>query len=181
MRVELGGGWSAKSRGEGFINVDLLDCADVVHDLSTFPYPFEDDSVDEIYSSHCLEHLTEVMGVLYELTRICKVGAKVEIRVPHFGSELAMVRDHVSVFSMQAVRNFDIHFIQENWKGCKKRLTLTSHNFGSSEGLEKAKKELPFLRGLSDEVIMQWIQGTCHEICFHFTVIENETYENDNN
>ncbi len=54
VKLDLGGGQSPK---EGFTNVDIYDGADVVHDLFTFPYPFEDGSVDEIYCSHFIEHI----------------------------------------------------------------------------------------------------------------------------
>lgn len=54
VKLDLGGGQSKK---EGFTNVDIWEGADVVHDLFTFPYPFEDGSVDEIHCSHFIEHL----------------------------------------------------------------------------------------------------------------------------
>jgi predicted SAM-dependent methyltransferase len=41
------------------IGVDFVqeEGVDVVHNLTSFPYPFEDESVDVIYNSHFLEHL----------------------------------------------------------------------------------------------------------------------------
>lgn len=54
VKLDLGGGQSPK---EGFTNVDIFEGADVVHDLFTFPYPFEDGSADEIHSSHFIEHI----------------------------------------------------------------------------------------------------------------------------
>ena len=44
---------------EEYINVDKFDLynVDLKHDLETFPYPFEDYSVEEIILSHLLEHI----------------------------------------------------------------------------------------------------------------------------
>lgn len=46
-----------QNKREGFLGVDESGDADVIHDLFTFPYPFEDGSVEEIHSSHFIEHL----------------------------------------------------------------------------------------------------------------------------
>jgi len=73
----------------GWINVDNFDHAgvDVVHDLNTLPWPWEDGSVDEIYIAHTLEHLWDTLASLLELHRILKVGGVLEIRVPHVYGE----------------------------------------------------------------------------------------------
>src|SRR5882724_9186504 len=55
MKLEFGGG--KKPRGDGWVNVDQCQEADVIHNLNLRPWPFADDSAGEIYSSHCLEHL----------------------------------------------------------------------------------------------------------------------------
>jgi SAM-dependent methyltransferase len=67
----------------------LLPGVDVVHDLNCFPYPFADDSIDEIHINHVLEHVPDVMATMEELWRICRGGAKLHIRVPHFTGILA--------------------------------------------------------------------------------------------
>ena len=80
-----------KGKVPGAVGVDRLALpdVDVVHDLATFPYPFDSSSVDEIHMKHVLEHLTDVMATMEELWRIAKPGAKVHIRVPHFTGILA--------------------------------------------------------------------------------------------
>ena len=174
MKLELGGG--DFSHGEGFLNMDLNPVADIIHDLEKFPYPFENDSVDELYSSHCIEHLEDPIQVLREIARICKLGAKVEIRVPHPGGHHAMCSGHKHVLSPMMIRNMDFHHAHLTWFG-PKRLKHKSTNYGACELLHQAKEDLPFLAGLSDQVILQWIPGTCHESCFHFEVIENDNYK----
>ncbi len=57
--------------------------ADVKADLGTLPY--ETDSVDEIWASHCLEHIEweRVSEVLAEWLRVLKPGAPAIIAVPN--------------------------------------------------------------------------------------------------
>jgi SAM-dependent methyltransferase len=75
----------------GAVGVDCLALpgVDVIHDLTSFPYPFATSSVDEIHLNHVLEHLPDVMATMEELWRIAKPGAKINIRVPHFTGILA--------------------------------------------------------------------------------------------
>lgn len=86
MKLNLGCGFH---RLDGFVNVDRFDgCRpDQVVDLESFPWPWDDDSADEVVMSHVLEHLgatTEVyFGIFRELYRVCRDGAEVRIAVPH--------------------------------------------------------------------------------------------------
>ncbi|MDQ5824955.1 MAG: class I SAM-dependent methyltransferase [Chloroflexota bacterium] len=59
---------------------------DVVWDLNQFPYPFPDDTFDTVVCEHVIEHLQNVIGVMEELHRVSRPGAKVWVRVPHFSS-----------------------------------------------------------------------------------------------
>lgn len=84
MKINLGCG---SNKEPGYINVDKAHAPDVMHDLESFPWPWPDSSVDEIRAHHVLEHLgreTAVfIGVMKEMYRVCKPGAKIEIVVPH--------------------------------------------------------------------------------------------------
>ena len=74
MKVNLGCGNKIL---QGWVNLDKYDVypVDVVHDLETFPYPFETGSCTEILMNHVLEHLgadADIFnGVVKELHRIC--------------------------------------------------------------------------------------------------------------
>lgn len=72
---------------EGYINVDKYGKHDMQHDLESFPWPWEDSSVDEIILNHVLEHLgqdTEIyLNIIKQIYRICKDQALVHIAVPH--------------------------------------------------------------------------------------------------
>jgi len=174
IKLELGGG--TKQRGGDWVNMDLVDGADIRHNLDVLPWPLESGSVAEVYSSHCLEHLEGPHGALNELCRVCVAGAPVEIRVPHPNSHLAMIHGHKHVFSPLAAINMEKHFPREHWT-LPQRLRLDAIRYQPSFLLEEARRELPFLYGLPDETVMKWIQGTCHECCFQYTVVPNEYYQ----
>src|SRR3989338_7737719 len=59
---------------------------DIVHDLDLLPYPFNNNSVNEIHMYHVLEHVHEPLKKMEELYRILKLGGLVYLRVPHFSS-----------------------------------------------------------------------------------------------
>lgn len=86
MRLNLGCG---NRKIEGFHNVDsAVACApDQVVDLEVFPWPWEDNSVEEIMLNHVLEHLGQetsvYLRVIKEIYRVCKHDSMVHIRVPH--------------------------------------------------------------------------------------------------
>jgi hypothetical protein len=85
MKLDLGCGPHKK---EGFVGVDSINFPDVdiCFNLGRATWPFEDDSVDEAYSCHMIEHLTapERIHFVNELYRIMKVGAVATIIVPHW-------------------------------------------------------------------------------------------------
>lgn len=86
LKLNLGCGFK---RIPGFINVDsVAACSpDQVVDLETFPWPWSDNSVDEIQLVHILEHLGResqvFIGIMKELYRVCVHDAKIHIIVPH--------------------------------------------------------------------------------------------------
>lgn len=171
MRLELGGG--VKPRGDGWVNMDILPHADIVHDLDVAPWPIADGTVEEVYSSHCIEHLNGPLLAFNEIARIGMVGAVVEIRVPHPISHLAMIWEHKHCFSPIAAINMERFFPAEFWRDAK-RLRLEHITYGAACLLDEMKAELPFLAGMSDDMIVKWIPGACHECCYHYTVVDNE-------
>lgn len=88
LKVEIGGGPIPLA---GYINVDCMDHPMVHHkvNIGTEKLPFGDGTVDEIYSSHCLEHITpgtEFIHALEEMYRVSKPDALWKIKVPYFNS-----------------------------------------------------------------------------------------------
>ena len=86
MRLNLGCG---HNKLDGFVNCDTQAACnpDRVVDLEVFPWPFDNDSVEEVVLSHVLEHLGEsskvYLGIIRELYRVCRADAVVRIAVPH--------------------------------------------------------------------------------------------------
>ncbi len=67
---------------EGFTGVDLYKAAQVIAPMWKLPY--SDGTVDEIYSSHALEHVGkfQVVPTLKEWARVLKPEGRITIRVP---------------------------------------------------------------------------------------------------
>lgn len=86
-QLNLGCGFDKR---EGWINADgFKECdPDVLMDIETFPWPFEDDQFDRILMKHVLEHVgatfQDFRAVMRELYRVLKPGGVLEIHVPHF-------------------------------------------------------------------------------------------------
>lgn len=72
LKLDLGCGQNKVSPEHK--GVDIWEGADIVHDLTKFPYPFEDNSVDEIVCNHFVEHLDgeTFMKFMDECYRILK-------------------------------------------------------------------------------------------------------------
>jgi SAM-dependent methyltransferase len=87
-KLNLGSGKDIK---QGFVNLDAvkLPGVNIVHDLNKYPYPFKDNTFDEVEANMILEHLDNWLRCLRELRRICKPDAIINIRVPFFPSMYA--------------------------------------------------------------------------------------------
>jgi SAM-dependent methyltransferase len=147
----------------------MIEQADIRHDLDVTPWPFADDSVDEAYSCHCIEHLQRgPWPFLRELARVCKIGAPVEIRCPSPGSDLASQWGHTHVFSHIEVMNGQDYFRERTWPG-PKWLRCHTVRYEPSVLMPRAKEQLPFLKGLDDQIIMTWFPRTAHECRYYYT------------
>lgn len=89
LKLDLGCG---TSKQPGFVGVDVrgFPGVDVVADLRG-PWPWDDGSVDEAFSSHFVEHLTapERIHFVNELYRVLRIGAKATIVAPNWASARA--------------------------------------------------------------------------------------------
>jgi SAM-dependent methyltransferase len=76
------------------IGVDIAKCegVDIVHDLTKFPYPLKDESIDAVFSSHFLEHLDggERIKFFNECYRFLKPGGKMRFVHPYYKSVRAV-------------------------------------------------------------------------------------------
>jgi predicted SAM-dependent methyltransferase len=93
-KIDIGCGQFKKP---GYIGIDrnALDGVDVVVDFEKDSLPFPDGSVSEVFSSHCLEHLTDPLRFFREIGRVTQDGAKVEIWTPYAFSNPAFIFGHI--------------------------------------------------------------------------------------
>lgn len=84
--IELGCGNSPVIKNAITIDMVDLDKVDIVADLSKGLSFLPDNSVDEIYSFHFLEHLPDLDFFMREIHRVLKFGGKKIGSVPHFSN-----------------------------------------------------------------------------------------------
>ena len=101
MRYNFGCG---DKKIDGFVNVDICGEPDIRYDLSCYPWPFENDSADEVYSEHFLEHVIDYEKTILEMYRILKPGGLLHFKVPHFRSMFFPWHLHKYAFSSVTCR-----------------------------------------------------------------------------
>ena len=84
--LDIGAGGVSKQ--PGYISIDIAGGAgvDLVGDARAILGQLDTGSVDGIYSRHFLEHIDDVPGLVQEMVRVCRPGARIEIIVPHFSN-----------------------------------------------------------------------------------------------
>lgn len=92
MRLNLGCG---QDQRVGYTNVDFVQPCDQIVDLSRVPWPWADNSVEEILMLDFLEHFpyNATEKILQECWRILKPHGRLEVQVPDF--------DHCAMAAMQ--------------------------------------------------------------------------------
>jgi SAM-dependent methyltransferase len=93
MKIDIGCGGAKR---DGFIGIDqgLAPGVDHILDIEHDRLPFDDNSIEHVYSSHCLEHLKYLNHTLSEIGRVCKDDATIEIIVPYGHHSDALLVGH---------------------------------------------------------------------------------------
>lgn len=94
IRLDVGCGDACKP---GYTGVDpYYEGPDVTVKAPAQALPYEDGTVDEIWCSHCLEHMTrdEAALALAEFRRVLKPGSKMTVIVPDAQYVLQYLIDH---------------------------------------------------------------------------------------
>ena len=157
----------------GHINLDFvnLNGIDVIRDLNKFPYPLKDNEFDEIYTSYVLEHLDDFILTMKELKRICKPGAKIKIRVPHFSCGVSY-RDptHKRLFSYHTFDYFtsECFYNLPKFKILYRKLNFTRLSFTF---LNKLFNPIININPTLYERFLCWI-FPCSEIHFELGVVK---------
>ena len=108
-RLDIGCGTNKR---EGFIGIDIAGNADIIHDLDIYPWPIEDNSIDEINCSHYLEHSKEIMKFMDECYRIMKPGAQMIIVSPYYSS----VRAFQDPTHINAISEMTFLYYNKKWR-----------------------------------------------------------------
>lgn len=84
--------------GEDWVGIDIAETpsVNIVHDLNKYPWPFEDNSVDEIYCANYIEHIPHdvqngnkldgLIQFMNETHRILKPEGKMTLVAPYYTS-----------------------------------------------------------------------------------------------
>lgn len=114
MKIDLGCG---ANKREGFTGVDKFEACnpDIVHDLTVMPWPFEDNSIDEVYSGHFVEHLDGFQRCAFfnELYRVMKPDAKALLIVPHASSSRA-IQDWTHAWP--PMHENSLYYLSRDWR-----------------------------------------------------------------
>ncbi len=103
IKLNIGCG---KHKKDGYINIDISPKykPDIV--ASATHLPFKSNSVDEIYTSHMVEHVPNFEKAMREMHRILKPGGKLYIVVPYSAATSAYLPQHMHYFSWDSFLPF---------------------------------------------------------------------------
>ena len=82
---------------------------DVVHDLNVAPWPFEDDTFDEVVAVHLVEHLQSLLSFMDEAWRVLKPGGCLYIVTPEAGGDIDLTHadpTHVRCYRRHTFINY---------------------------------------------------------------------------
>jgi hypothetical protein len=157
-RIELGGG--GRTGLPDRLNIDRLAGADLVWDFDRGQVPLVSDTVSDLYTAHCLEHVLPVHEIVGEILRVCRIGARVEIRVPHWLHPMASCPGHHHVISDRQIRIWceqpEAHPFPE-----QKRLRLVNLHYQPDAAAESFQRAFPHLHR---QFILENMPGCCHEV-----------------
>jgi len=102
IKLNLG---CASYKMEGYIGIDIEDFGhNMVWDVRK-GLPFPDESVEDIYSSHFLEHLDDDSSIFlfFEVQRVLKKGCSMKNRLPHVQHATAFYAGHKTFWNQEKV------------------------------------------------------------------------------
>jgi len=107
IKIELGCGPNKKIVDAISMDMVNLDSVDIVANINN-GLPFEDNSIDEIYSFHFLEHVDNLEFALKEIYRVLKPNGRNIGTVPHFANPYFYSDPtHNSFFGLYSFSYFD--------------------------------------------------------------------------
>lgn len=114
IKLNIGCGQKKK---EGYIGIDKEDYGqEYVRDIEKYCLPFSDNSVDEIFCEHTLEHLDNPMFVINEFWRVLKPEGKAIIIVPHKDNPGAYALRHKRYYNEYTFKALETDAVSRKWK-----------------------------------------------------------------
>ena len=155
LGIDLGCG--SKKR-PGFVGLDYVaaEGVDRVYDVSKDRLPFDDGTVDEVFSSHFLEHIENAPSVLQDIVRVGKPGARVEIWTPYQKSNIAFLPGHVRYFNEVVWSHFCLEYPEMWFRDIEGMLRLDRFHYVVSKRTEETLGQVPLhfaLRFFNDVVV----------------------------
>ncbi len=83
--LDLGCG-NDKIPGAFGIDVNPNSAADLIRSLDDTPWPLEESSITQVRAQDVLEHVHDFLKVVDEIYRVCRDGARIEVRMPFMSS-----------------------------------------------------------------------------------------------
>ncbi|NJL61978.1 MAG: class I SAM-dependent methyltransferase [Methylacidiphilales bacterium] len=168
LKIDLGCGSCKK---EGTIGVDICPQAGVDHVLNfeVDSLPFDNDSVEYVYSSHCLEHLSNPTKLFSEISRVCLDGAKLELWTPYAWENSAFIIDHKLFFNEDHYYHICVWYTDFWEKVLNSRWLLTELTYVIEPNtlieLHRNQVRLDFA--------IDYYKGVVKEFCAHIEVRKN--------
>jgi SAM-dependent methyltransferase len=165
LKLDLGCGSCKK---EGTIGVDIFEQpgVDYVLNLEKDRLPFEDRSVQYIYSSHCLEHLANPTGLFAEMSRVCVDGAKIEIWTPYAWENSAFIIDHKSYFNEDHYLHMCVWYADFWYTILNSRWLLTEFTYVINPNILIELHQ----NGISLDFALKYYKGIVKEFCAYIEV-----------
>ncbi len=114
LKIDIGCG---KNKKEGYVGIDIdpTSKADII--VSALSIPFSDNSVDEVYSRHMIEHLApdEAEKFFNEIYRVLKIGGKADLKIDCDWSKGRLLKKdptHKYRYSAKEIKNLVKKFSQ---------------------------------------------------------------------
>lgn len=159
VKLDLGSG---KNTREGFTGVDVRDFGqEIVCDLRG-DWKWEDESVDEVHSSHFIEHLTgpERVHFFNELYRVLKPGAKATVIAPYWGSERAYGDP---THQWPPVTGFMFYYLSKEWRESNAPHTDYTCDFQATWGYT-VHPEIAVRSQEHQQYALQWFREAAQDI-----------------
>lgn len=169
--LDLGCGF-AKTNGAIGVERALLEGVDIVTELDSQPYPFADNSIDEIHLNDVIEHLPNTIKTMEEIYRIMKPGGHIFIRVIDWSSSMnADDPQHITRFTQKTFNYFGTYKDRMHYSTARYKVNNIKITYNPA--VKRYFRFTPILRFLST-----YLNNIIDGLHFDLVVEKNNTEKN---